>query len=82
MRLYFDIAAVVSLFSVLFIFAMMYLNDLKVRHEREIHDEKDWQREDRFWNKIQQLEDKVENLSNNVANSFDSRPRNSSRRSN
>ena len=82
MRLYFDIAAVVSLFSVLFIFGMMYLNDLKVRHDREIHDEKDWQREDRFWNKIQQLEDKIEGLSNNVANSLDSRPRRSGKGSN
>lgn len=82
MRLYFEIAAAVSLLSNLFIFAMMYLNDLKVRHEREIHDEKDWQREERFWNKIQQLEERVDALSSNVANALDSRPRSSSRRSN
>ena len=82
MRLYFEIAAAISLLSNLFIFAMMYLNDLKVRHEREIHDEKDWQREERFWNKIQQLEERVDALSSNVANALDSRSRSSSRRSN
>jgi hypothetical protein len=82
MTLYFEIAAGISFISCIIIFIMMYLNDINNNHERDIENERKWHQEERIQMRIDKLESKLDELSNNVADSMDSRPRRSTRSSN
>jgi len=79
MRMYTDIAALVSLFSVVGIFAMFYIKQLNDNHLRQKQQDSFYRNIDQLWEKMTNLEDrlndKIDNLSDNVANSMDSRPR-------
>lgn len=79
MRMYFDIAAVVSLFSVIGIFAMLYVSELKRRHMQDLNETEEWRKNDEIHRRISDVErevnDRINDLSQEIGNAMDSRPR-------